>query len=213
MNLSRIVLGVALGALVTACNTDQKPQATGTATTSATGTDTLATAGTTDIVFINSDSLLTKYEYFKDARTRFQSKTQKAEKDLQSKAAAFEKDVQNYQRNGGGMTVEQRASTEQKLAQRQQQLQQQSQTTGNQLANEEAEEMKKIYDRVEAYLQKLSQERGYKMVLTYSRGQSAILYGDNSLDITEEVLTGLNNEYDQEKAAAKTTDTAATKKK
>lgn len=201
-----------MGALVTACNTDQKPQATGTATPSAASTDSLATAGTAEIVYINSDSLLSKYEYFKDARTRFQSKTEKAEKDLQSKAAAFEKEVQNYQRTGGNMTVEQRASTEQKLAQRQQQLQQQSQTTGNQLATEEAEEMKKIYDRVEAYLQKLSQEKGYKMVLTYSRGQSAILYGDNSLDITEEVLTGLNSEYDTEKTAAKSTEAAPKKK-
>ncbi|WP_299986228.1 OmpH family outer membrane protein [uncultured Pontibacter sp.] len=212
MNLSRIVLGVALGALVTACNTDQKPQATVTSTTSANSSDTLATAAVADIVYINSDSLLSNYEYFKDARTRFQSKTQKAEKDLQAKAAAFEKDVQNYQRTGGNMTVEQRASTEQKLSQRQQQLQQQSQTTGNQLATEEAEEMKKIYDRVEAYLQKLSQERGYKMVLTYSRGQSAILYGDNSLDITQEVLAGLNSEYDQEKTAATTKEPAAKKK-
>ncbi|EJF11126.1 outer membrane chaperone Skp [Pontibacter sp. BAB1700] len=205
-------MGVALGALVTACNTDQKPQATVTSTTSANSSDTLATAAVADIVYINSDSLLSNYEYFKDARTRFQSKTQKAEKDLQAKAAAFEKDVQNYQRTGGNMTVEQRASTEQKLSQRQQQLQQQSQTTGNQLATEEAEEMKKIYDRVEAYLQKLSQERGYKMVLTYSRGQSAILYGDNSLDITQEVLAGLNSEYDQEKTAASTKEPAAKKK-
>ncbi|MBF8962493.1 OmpH family outer membrane protein [Pontibacter sp. FD36] len=205
-------MGVALGALVTACNTDQKPQATVTSTTSANSSDTLATAAVADIVYINSDSLLSNYEYFKDARTRFQSKTQKAEKDLQAKAAAFEKDVQNYQRTGGNMTVEQRASTEQKLSQRQQQLQQQSQTTGNQLATEEAEEMKKIYDRVEAYLQKLSQERGYKMVLTYSRGQSAILYGDNSLDITQEVLAGLNSEYDQEKTAATTKEPAAKKK-
>nr|WP_230392002.1 OmpH family outer membrane protein [Pontibacter sp. FD36] len=201
-----------MGALVTACNTDQKPQATVTSTTSANSSDTLATAAVADIVYINSDSLLSNYEYFKDARTRFQSKTQKAEKDLQAKAAAFEKDVQNYQRTGGNMTVEQRASTEQKLSQRQQQLQQQSQTTGNQLATEEAEEMKKIYDRVEAYLQKLSQERGYKMVLTYSRGQSAILYGDNSLDITQEVLAGLNSEYDQEKTAATTKEPAAKKK-
>jgi outer membrane protein len=212
VNLSKILSGVALAALVTACNTEQKPQATGTATTTTTTSDTLATGAHADIVYVNSDSLLSKYEYFKDARTRFQSKTERAEKDLQSKAAAFEKDVQAYQRNGGNMSVEQRVSTEQKLQQRQQQLQQQSQTTGNQLATEEAEEMKKIYDRVEAYLQKLSQERGYKMVLTYSRGQSAILFGDTSLDITEEVLAGLNRDYDQEKEAAKPKEAAAKKK-
>lgn len=210
MNLSKIVLGVAVAALVTACNNDQKPQAT--ATTAGTVTsDSVATASE-GIVYINSDSLLSKYEYFKDVRTRFQSKTQKAEKDLQARASALEKEVQQYQRTGGNMSMEQRASTEQKLAQKQQQLQQQSQTTGNQLATEESEEMKKIYDRVEAYLQKLSGERGYKMVLTYSRGQSAILFGDSSLDITEEVLAGLNQEYDQEKEAAKTKDTATKKK-
>lgn len=202
MKLSKIVLGVAFGALVTACNTEQKPQAAGTAATSGTAGGQAA-AEITDIVYINSDSLLTKYEYFKDARARFQTKTERTERDFQTKATAFEKEVQNYQRNGGNMTVEQRVSTEQKLAQRQQQLQQQSQTAGNQLATEEAEEMKKIYDRVEAYLQKLSQERGYKMVLTYSRGQSAILYGDNALDITEDVLTGLNSEYDEEVQASK----------
>ncbi|MBD1396250.1 OmpH family outer membrane protein [Pontibacter sp. JH31] len=205
-------MGVAAAALVTACNTDQKTQTTGTATTSAAASDSLAVAANADIVYINSDSLLSKYEYFKDARTRFQSKTEKAEKDLQAKASAFEKEVQNYQRTGGNMSMEQRASTEKKLAQRQQQLQQQSQTTGSQLANEEAEEMKKIYDRVEAYLQKLSQERGYKMVLTYSRGQSAILYGDSTLDITGEVLEGLNAAYGEEKEASKTKDSAAKKK-
>ncbi|MHC2993465.1 outer membrane chaperone Skp, partial [Pontibacter sp. HJ8] len=190
VNLSKIVLGVALAALVTACNNDQKPQATAT-TAGAVTADSLATASE-GIVYINSDSLLSKYEYFKDVRTRFQSKTQKAEKDLQARASAFEKEVQQYQRTGGNMSMEQRASTEQKLAQKQQQLQQQSQTTGNQLATEESEEMKKIYDRVEAYLQKLSGEKGYKMVLTYSRGNSAILFGDSTLDITEEVLSGLN---------------------
>lgn len=212
MNLSKILMGVAFAALVTACDTEQNKQTTGATTSTVVGSDTLSATANPDIVYVNSDSLLSKYEYFKDARTRFQSKTEKAEKDLQAKAQAFEKDVQNYQRNGGNMTVEQRVSTEQKLAQRQQQLQQQGQTTGNQLATEEAEEMKKIYDRVEAYLQKLSQERGYKMVLTYSRGQSAILFGDPSLDITEEVLTGLNQGYDQEKEAAKTKETAAKKK-
>lgn len=212
MKLSKIVLGVAAAALVTACNTEQKSESTGTATTPAATSDSLAVAANADIVYINSDSLLTKYEYFKDARSRFQAKTEKAEKDLQAKASAFEKEVQNYQRTGGNMSMEQRASTEKKLAQRQQQLQQQSQATGNQLATEEAEEMKKIYDRVEAYLQKLSQEKGYKMVLTYSRGQSAILYGDSTLDITGEVLDGLNAAYGEEKEAAKTKETATKKK-
>nr|WP_262921667.1 OmpH family outer membrane protein [Pontibacter ruber] len=182
---------------IAACN-QQKPGAG--ATTAATGE---AAAATPEIAYVNSDSLLTNYEYFKDVRTRLQGKSQKAEQNLKSQAQAFEKEVARYQQSAAGMSPQQRATTEQRLAQKQQQLQSISQSAGNDLAAEEGEEMKKIYDRVEAYLKQLSQEKGYKMVLTYSRGNSAILYGDSTLDITTEVLAGLNEKYKSEKDTAK----------
>ncbi|MCJ8163523.1 OmpH family outer membrane protein [Pontibacter sp. E15-1] len=168
-------------------------------------------AGTPDIVYVNSDSLLANYEYFKDVRTRLQGKGEKAEKDLRAQAESFQKEVERYQQSAQGMTDQQRASTEQRLQQKQQQLQSLQQNKGNELAGEESEEMKKIYDRVEEYLKKLSEEKGYKMVLTYSRGNSAILYSDSTRDITSEVLTELNNAYTAEKDTAKT-ETAEKKK-
>lgn len=198
MNVSKLALGVAAAAaFMTACNQGQKPVAGTAATTPA---SEAAVAPGEKIVYVNSDSLLTKYEYFKEVRTRLEGKSKKAEADLRSKAEAFQKEVGQYQQTGQGMTNEQRASTEQRLAQKQQQLQALNQSTSTQLATEESEEMKKIYDNVEAYLKKLSDEKGYKMVLTYSRGNSAILYGDSSLDITQEVLLALNEQYKTEKA-------------
>jgi len=35
-------------------------------------------------------------------------------------------------------------------------------------------------------------------VLTYSKANPAMLYGDESLDITQDVLIGLNEEYKKE---------------
>ncbi|GAB3814136.1 hypothetical protein GCM10028895_06940 [Pontibacter rugosus] len=119
--------------------------------------------------------------------------------------------MQRYQQSAAGMSEQQRASTEQRLAQKQQQLQALQQSSGNELATEESEEMKKIYDRVEEYLKKISEERGYRMVLTYQRGNSAILYGDSTLDITTQVVEGLNEAYEAEKA--KTTEKKEEKKK
>ncbi|QCR24947.1 outer membrane chaperone Skp [Pontibacter sp. SGAir0037] len=193
-------MGASLVALLAACNNQSKQADPQAATTTSTEAETPATPAT---VYVNSDSLLTNYEYFKEIRTRLQTKSQDAEKDLRRRADAFQKDVANYEQTAQGMTMQQRSTTEQRLAQRQQQLQALSQQTGNELAMEESEEMKKIYDKVEAYLQNLSKERGYKMVLTYQRGNSAILYGDSTLDITTDVVKGLNEQYASEKASAK----------
>nr|WP_255710088.1 OmpH family outer membrane protein [Pontibacter harenae] len=192
-----------MAAFAAACTNDQQPDATLSSNNSA-ATDSLAVNN--NIVYVNSDSLLANYEYFKQVRTRLQGRSEQAEKDLRAKAQAFEKEVTRYQQSAQNMTMEQRASTEQRLAQKQQQLQAQNQEAGNSLVSEESEEMKKIYDKVEAYLQQLSKERGYKMVLTYTRGNSAILYGDSTLDITTDVVQGLNQQYqaDQEETATTT---------
>ena len=202
MKVTKIALGVVCAALMTACNSNEKPA---TVTTAAVTEDGVVTP---DIVYVNSDSLLANYEYFKQARTRLQGKSQKAEQDLRNKAEAFQNEVNRYQQSAQGMTNEQRQATEQRLAQKQQQLAALQQTEGTKIATEESEEMKKIYDKVEAYLQAISDEKGYKMVLTYSRGNSAILYGDESLDITQQVLEGLNERYKAEQDSV----SAATKK-
>ena len=198
MKVLKYSLGLAMAtSLLAACK--EAPEVEGVKTTA--GTE----VGIPDIVYVNSDSLLANYEYFKDVRTRLQGKGQKAEQNLRSQAEAFQKEVERYQQTGQNMSAQQRAQTEQRLQQKQMQLQQLQQTAGNELAGEESEEMKKIYDRVEEYLKKLSEERGYEMVLTYSRGNSAILYSDPSRDITTEVVKGLNDTYTTEKTAADTT--------
>lgn len=204
MKVTKFILGVSLAALLAACE-KMGPQTAGT-TANTTSADSTATAEASNpsTVYVNSDSLLSNYAYFKAIRSRLQTKSEDAEKDLRRRADAFQKDVTSYQQTAQGMTMEQRNTTEQRLAQRQQQLQELSQSTGNKLVAEESEEMKKIYDKVETYLQQLSKERGYKMVLTYQRGNSAILYGDSTLDITTDVVRGLNEQYESEQAAAKT---------
>jgi outer membrane protein len=192
-----MTLGLAAAsAMMVACN--QKP----TNGTTAASADTETAVAKPEIVYVNSDSLLANYEYFKDVRTRLQTKAEQKEKDLRTQAESFQKEVQRFQQNAGGMTQQQAQATEQRLMQKQQQLQALQQSSGNELMTEESEEMKKIYDRVEEYLKQLSNEEGYKMVLTYQRGNSAILYGDSTLDITTSVVSALNKNYESEKAEA-----------
>lgn len=151
-----------------------------------------------NIVFINSDSLLAKYEYFKDIKTKMEKKSKAAESELAGKEQAFKREVQQYQQQANSLSADQRTATEQRLARKQQELQTYSQNAGAALQNEQAKEQAALYDKVADYLKEYAKSKGYKLILTYQKGNSAILFGDQSLDVTKEVLEGLNKAYKRE---------------
>lgn len=189
-NISKIAAILAITAIVVSCNKEQSKSGN-----SETGT----AAGKLDVVYVNSDSLLTNYEYFKAVQKTFEEKSKKAQADLQAKGAAFQREVAAYQQNAGTLSADQRASTEERLARKQQELATYNQNAGNALANEEAAENEKLYNKVADFLKIHAKEKGYKIVLTYSKSNPAVLYADESLDVTKEVLAGLNAEYNKNK--------------
>ena len=189
----KAALGLAITAGLYSCN-----QGTAVKTTT---TDSLS-SGKSDIeqiVYVNSDSLLNNYEYFKEIRTKFEESAKKAQADLQSKGNAFQKEVADYQKNAGTMSADQRATTEERLARKQDELGRLNQNASTALAQQEAEENEKLYNKVSDFLKKHAQENGYKLALTYSTSNPTVLYADKSLEVTEEVVKGLNAEYSKEK--------------
>ena len=189
----KAALGLAITAGLYSCN-----QGTAVKTTS---TDSLSSGKSVieQIVYVNSDSLLNNYEYFKEIRTKFEESAKKAQADLQSKGNAFQKEVTDYQQNAGTMSADQRATTEERLARKQDELGRLNQNASTALAQQEAEENEKLYNKVSDFLKKHAQENGYKLVLTYSTSNPTVLYADTSLEVTEEVVKGLNAEYSKEK--------------
>jgi outer membrane protein len=147
------------------------------------------------IVFVNVDTLLNNYEYYKAAKLKMQTLSQKAQAEITTKGDAFQKEVAAYQKGASALTPVQKAATEKRLAKKQQDLQALSQNTGKQLQDIEASENATLYERISAYLKTYTKAKGYKIVLTYSKSSPSMLYGDDSLDVTKEVLVGLNDEY------------------
>jgi outer membrane protein len=150
------------------------------------------------VVFVNSDSLVNNYEYFKAVRVKLQDLSQKAQAEIAVKGQAFQKEVAVYQKTASSLTPVQKATTEKRLAKKQQDLEALGQNTQRQLQEQSAEENSKLYDRIAAYLKNYTKLKGYKIVLTYSKASPSMLYGDESLDVTKEVLVGLNDEYKKE---------------
>lgn len=187
-SITKLTAGVAIAAVLFSCNKEQPKTA---ATPAATTTDKIAEA----IVFVNQDSLLTNYEYFKSIKAAFEDKSRKAQVDLNAKGTAFQREAAAYQQTAPTLSAEQRASTEERLARKQQELAAYNQNASSALANEEAAENEKLYNKVAEFLKKHAKNKGYKMVLSYSKANPTVLFADESLDVTKEVVTGLNEEY------------------
>ncbi len=197
--LSKITLSLLLAGSLAACNQNKTEDKTATTTTAPAESSTTTGARAEEIVFVNSDSLLTKYEYFKDMSARLEKKGKAAQADLVGRGQAFQREVAEYQKAAATMSADQRQATEQRLQRKQQELQSYQQNAGAQVQNDQAGEQAKLYEKVAEFLKTYAKEKGYKMVMTYQKGNSGILYGDASLDITSDVVKKLNEAYAKEK--------------
>ena len=196
--VSKVSFGLLLAGTIVSCNQGAKTQ-NEPAKNDASSVSKDSQGSSKDIVYLNSDSLSEKYQYFKDIKAKLESKVKKAQADLQSKSTAFQREVADYQKNAATMSADDRQATEQKLARKQDELARLDQTASSSLAKDESDEFNNVYNKITEFLKKHASENGYKLVLTYSKSNPTVLYADPSLEITNEVIKQLNEEYKPKK--------------
>lgn len=157
-------------------------------------------SGSPLIAFINADSVLKNYKYLDVRRKELEEKTKKLDQEYRNRAQGLQNDITNYQRNVGNLTLSQARALEEDLQKKQQNLRVYEQTLTQELMGEEAKLNKELYDRVTAFLKKYGQSNGLHIVLKYDPSSDVLFAGD-SLDITPDVIAGLNSEYATEGVA------------
>lgn len=169
--------------------------------------------GNFSIAYVNSDSLLKNYDYFKELEKKLMDKRDKLNAEYQNRAEGLQREISNFQTTAGNMTISQARAVEEDLRKKQQNLMMYQEQLGQQLMQEEAQMNSDLYDKVSDYLKEYGLNKQLQIVLTYTKG-SGVLYANDSLDITKEVIVGLNEMYNTEKSGVKTpvmADTTSTK--
>jgi outer membrane protein len=155
-------------------------------------------AGATSIAYINSDSVLKYYDFLKDNKVVLEEKTKKMDADFRNRAQSLQSEITTYQRNANNYTIGQARALEEDLTKKQQNLQMYQQSLSQELANEEAKLNKELYDRITGYLKTYGESKGLQVVFKFDP-TSDVLYGVSALDITNDVVKGLNDSYKAEK--------------
>ncbi|MBK9401876.1 MAG: OmpH family outer membrane protein [Bacteroidetes bacterium] len=143
------------------------------------------------IVFVDSDSLMDNYTLFKDMLEAMGKKRDSLDKVLMNKGSYLEKEIKEYQERAAGMSAGERQLREESLMKKQQALMEERDNLLESLKEEEAQLTDSIHVDLMSYLKVFNKKHGYDFILGYSRG-GGILLASDSLDITKQVVNGLN---------------------
>ena len=201
MKKTLIVFGAAaLLAIAASCN---RNQAAAPATSAS--KDSLAVAGS--IVFFNMDQVMEGYDMANDLNSVFETKTSGIQAEIDRRGKKLEKDAADFQNkvDKGLLTTSVAQAQYQKLQQQQQDYQQYVVRKQQEMAEEQQVMMNQIANAIAEYVQEYNAEHQYAMILTTAGGilTTPVVAADPMLDITEDLLAGLNAAYIKTKESAK----------
>jgi outer membrane protein len=153
----------------------------------------------TDIAYIKLDSVIRKYDYYHDLNREFEQKAKKKQDEFKSKMNALQADAKTFEENYKKMLLTNSEAEEQsqRLKQREYELGQvEYPKMMSELGEEEAVMSRKVIDAIQVYVEKYNVEKKYALILN----AATIIVGAPSMDITTEILNGLNQEYKANKA-------------
>lgn len=168
----------------------------GKSTKDAPATTTEGTSASSAVAYVQLDSLITKYDMYVELRASYEEKAKKAEAELTSKGRALERDVMDYQEKvqKGLVTRAQAQTLEEGLTKKQQSFMQQRDKVMAEMGEEEQVMLNQIQHSITEYLKEFNVDLRYGLILSTSGG-NPVLNADPKLNITVEVLGGLNKKY------------------
>jgi outer membrane protein len=157
-------------------------------------TATTTPGGGAKIAYVNIDTLEDKYELLKTKRTDFRSRQGQMEGELQRSYQQMQADAAEVQKKAQANTLTQSEyeSAQKRLMQMQQSLETRKQTLTEQLMAEQEKFNKELKESLDAFLEEYNKTRGYDYILSYSAAGSSILYVNKQMDITKDVVDGMN---------------------
>jgi len=148
------------------------------------------------IAYIDVDSLLANYAFYQDLSEEMMRKEENYRLALTEEYKKLQTDVEAHQKkitNGVYSSVDRAQSEENRLTKRQQAIQEKSDKYTQELLAERDANSQKISETVDNFVKEYNKTHGYNLIIT----KASLLYADEALNITAEILDGLNAAYNQ----------------
>lgn len=152
------------------------------------------------VAYVDIDTLLINYNLWIELNDEMIRKEESVRATLNEKAKALQSDYEEFERklSNNAFATRERAEAEQnRILKKREELEATSERLTNELAVENNKNSVLFRDSINAYINDYNKTHGYNIIL--SRIGDNILYIDNAMNITQEVIDGLNARHEKNK--------------
>jgi outer membrane protein len=145
--------------------------------------------------YVDTSVLMKEYTGTKDLDAKYKAKGEEKGRQLQAEIDRFKQEAQNFQAQAqaNGQAWAQQKGAE--LQRREQQLAQAQQALSQQLQQEGGTEMDSLVAGVKRTIKAYGKEKGFTYIYGTGDSNASILYAEDKLDITKDILKLLNDKY------------------
>lgn len=172
------------------CNSDKTAQNTETPAVAVEGTTQLK------IVYVDLDSLMNKYNLAMDINKEMMRKEENIKMTLSKKADEMKKEQADFEykyKNNVFATPERAQEEYNRLVKKEQDILKLEQRLTLEFEQEGIAKNKALRDSISSFIKEYNATKGYDYILT--RLGDNLLYANEALNITQEIVDGLNSKY------------------
>jgi outer membrane protein len=163
---------------------------------------TIATSGEKikdDIAYVELDSLNEKITYIKTRRTELETEQRSIETEWQNGYRNLENQKNAFLKKGNAITQQDAERFQGELMQQQQQIDGKKQNLTQKLSEKSYRFMDDIQKKLKDYLNEYNKDKNYRYILTTGTGLDYMVYKDSALNITADVIKGMNEKMSEKK--------------
>lgn len=149
------------------------------------------------VAYIDLDSLQNNYTYYQKIKGEFEKKQEAANNEITALQKKYQTRAMQLQQKGPAMNQQEQESAMQEMNKMQQDLQAKKQGIDNDLYNTNSKMKEDILSRIQNYLKDYNKDGKYSYIFSYEPG--FMFYKDSTLNITPDVIAGLNELYTENK--------------
>ena len=146
------------------------------------------------MVYVDSNKLVNGYKGMQDAKKMYQQKATQWKANVDTLTSELQAAIMKYEKEVGAMTAKEKSLTQELLRSKQKQLGEFQQAMNTKAQQEDGQMTTQVITQINAYLKKYGKKKGYRIIFA-ATDYGNIAYAEDDMDITEEVLEGLNSEY------------------
>ena len=148
------------------------------------------------IVYFQLDRVVKEYDMANDLTSVVESKMQNVQEQLATRQKKLQKDFDafNEKWQKGLMTQTTAQAQAEKLDKQKAELEKWANTKQNEMLEEQQVTMNQIMDAIQTFVAAYNEDKGYAMILA-NQTAAPIMTANSGLDITDEIIAGLNEEY------------------